>query len=356
MLKSITKEDFFTRVGELSNDFEIIGPMELPLKGIFYQSILNTEDLYLGDGFAIEPIKKFFLEPSTRLLRYPWKNEPGVESFSPPERERIAIGVRPCEAKGLVLLDSVFDPPASSDLIPNSAPGAGKKSSNRAGSTYQDAFYTNNRKRTIIVGLACGRPDRCCFCTSLGGSPAGTTGMDVLLFEIEGGFAIEIITDRGKGIFGALGKELSEEEKKLLTSVNNKREDLLEKKIRVPESMDTIFTSDYWDKVSRSCISCGICTYLCPTCHCFDLIDERRIKLRCYDGCSFPHFTLHASGENPRPTKKERYRQRVFHKFDYFKINFGENLCVGCGRCIRFCPVKIDIGDIVDKAPLSKKR
>ncbi|MBU3911258.1 MAG: 4Fe-4S dicluster domain-containing protein, partial [Candidatus Omnitrophica bacterium] len=127
---------------------------------------------------------------------------------------------------------------------------------------------------------------------------------------------------------------------------------LVKKKIKTPENLDKVFESGYWDEVSKPCISCGVCTFLCPTCHCFDLVDEERKKLRCYDGCSFPDFTLEASGVNPRPTKKERYRQRVYHKFDYFKKNFGENLCVGCGRCIRYCPVKIDIADIVDKAPI----
>jgi len=120
-----------------------------------------------------------------------------------------------------------------------------------------------------------------------------------------------------------------------------------------PEGLDKIFEHEYWQEVSRACLSCGICTYLCPTCHCFDLVDEERKRLRCYDGCSFPDFTLQASGENPSPTKKERYRQRVYHKFDYFKKNFGENLCVGCGRCIRYCPVKIDIAEIVANAPIS---
>ena len=80
-------------------------------------------------------------------------------------------------------------------------------------------------------------------------------------------------------------------------------------------------------------------------------MDEKRKRMRCYDGCAFADFTAEASGENPRPTKRERYRQRVYHKFDYFKKNFGENLCVGCGRCIRHCPVKIDISEIIDKAP-----
>lgn len=323
MQKVISRENLYSKVAELLKDFEVIGSKELSNKGIFYQVTEDAKELYLGQDFAIEPIKKFFLEPSSWILRHA-KDDVSVESFPQSDKKRIVIGARPCEVRGLTLLDKLFD------------------------SEYKDDFYINNRKRTIIVGLACGKPDKSCFCTSMQGSPAGFSGMDALLFESDDGFVIELITDKGKHIFGSIGEDLKEKQKldkdKMLT--------LVKKKIKTPENLDKVFESGYWDEVSKPCISCGVCTFLCPTCHCFDLVDEERKKLRCYDGCSFPDFTLEASGVNPRPTKKERYRQRVYHKFDYFKKNFGENLCVGCGRCIRYCPVKIDIADIVDKAPI----
>jgi len=236
--------------------------------------------------------------------------------------------VRSCEARGLALLDKIFD------------------------QDYKDEFYIAHRNRTIIVGLACEKPDQDCFCTSMESSPAESRGMDALLFNTEEGFIIELCTDKGKNIFGSLGENLSKEAKEKFDAARGKKKDLVKRTVNVTEKLNDIFTSDYWTTVSRSCLSCGICTYLCPTCHCFDLVDEEKKRFRCYDGCAFPDFTLETSGENPRPTKRERYRQRVLHKFDYFKKNFGENLCVGCGRCIRHCPVKIDIADIVDKAPL----
>jgi ferredoxin len=330
MERTFKKEQLYRLLEKLSDEFEVIGPKELPNKGIFYRQLSGAGDLYLGPGFTTEPVKKFFLEPSTGLFRHSSNdNEYSMETIPSSDKKRIIIGVRSCEARGLVLLDRVFD------------------------SEYKDEFYINNRNRTVIVGLACSRPDRNCFCVSMGGSPVESRGIDVLLFEANGGIISEIVTDKGKQLFGSLGEELSGEQRRVLEADKEARKVRLETKIRVPESLDKIFGSDYWLEVSRACISCGICTYLCPTCHCFDLIDEERRRLRCYDGCAFPDFTLEASGENPRPTKKERYRQRVFHKFDYFKRNFGENLCVGCGRCIRFCPVKIDIADIVHRVPLS---
>ncbi len=348
MPRIITKEDLYKLLDSLVKDFEVIGPQELPNKGIFYQRIMNTEGLYLGDGFTIEPIKKFFLSPSEWLFKEKYKEGNNVlEDIPLPKNKRIVIGVRHCEVRALSLLDKVFD------------------------SEYKDSSYINNRKRTTIIGLSCAQPDKYCFCTSMGGSPAETSGMDAVIFatggspesvrgehnrgRIENRFVVEMLTDKGKDIFGSVGKELNESAIKAGESDKEKRRKLLEKKIKVPESLDAVFESDYWNKVSFSCIGCGICTFLCPSCHCFDLVDEERKRLRCYDGCAFSDFTLEASGVNPRPAKKERYRQRVFHKFDYFKKNFGENLCVGCGRCIRHCPVKIDIAEIVANAPTIAK-
>ena len=328
MVRVFTGEDLRSRCGELSQKYEIIGPRELPNKGIFYQSLQDLGDLYLGEGFATEPIKKFFL-PSSECLFRQRQGEEGtvVEDQTLPDNKRIVLGVRPCEARGLSLLDKVFD------------------------SEYKDEFYINNRRRTVVVGLACNRPDKSCFCTSLGGSPVGDTAMDVLLNESGDKIIAEILTARGEEIFGVLGDGLDETQGGSLETGKKERADLVTKKVSVPAHMDESFESGYWQRAGESCISCGICTYLCPTCHCFDLVDEKRQRLRCYDGCSFPDFTLEASGENPRPTKCERYRQRVFHKFSYFNKNFGEQLCVGCGRCIRFCPVKIDISESVAKIP-----
>jgi len=324
MLRKIGKLELDKEIESLLAAYEIIAPFEIPAKGIFYEAINkdSVKDIYWGDLFTTEPVKKFFLWPSEYF---------SLEELPPvSQKKRIVLGVRPCEAKGLELLDKIFD------------------------ADYKDSFYINNRQRTLIIGLVCNQPQKGCFCTSLDGSPVESRGMDVLLFREKESFVVEIISQAGKDIFSSLGKELtSEEDKSWALSKEKLIGNLNKKKIPSLKELDNIFVSDYWGQVSGTCLSCGICTYLCPTCHCFDLVDEARKKLRCYDGCAFSDFTLEASGENPRPSKKERYRQRVYHKFNYFKKNFSENLCVGCGRCIRFCPVKIDISEVVSKAPVS---
>ena len=329
MQKFISKEDLLRKLSELAKKFELIGPKEIQGKGIFYENITDTKELCFDASIAIEPAKKLFLNPAEFLAKETLSSDNVViETIDLPKGNRLLIGITPCEAKGLTLLDKVFD------------------------SEYKDNFYINNRKRTIIVGLACAKADTSCFCTSLNGSPVENTGMDAILFYLESGFVIDITSDCGKEIFASWGEDLSKDKLKSWQIDKEKRVASVKKTIKVPEpeTLDKIFESEYWAKVSRPCLSCGICTYLCPTCHCFDLADESRKKLRCYDSCAFRDFTLQASGENPRLNKKDRYRQRVFHKFNYFKKNFADNLCVGCGRCIRTCPVKINIGQIIDGA------
>ena len=111
------------------------------------------------------------------------------------------------------------------------------------------------------------------------------------------------------------------------------------------------FESEIWTQIAAGCLGCGACTYACPTCHCFDLTDEHKRgtgrRVRSWDTCALPLFTLHASGHNPRPTTDARLRQRILHKFAYGPETIDETLCVGCGRCVSVCPSGIDLRRIL---------
>ena len=116
--------------------------------------------------------------------------------------------------------------------------------------------------------------------------------------------------------------------------------------------LDGIFEEEVWETITNNCLGCGACTYLCPTCHCFDITDEingsgEGIRLRSWDSCQYSLFTKHASGHNPRVNKKQRMRQRIMHKFSYTVEKNEAIFCVGCGRCVHHCPVNLDIRDML---------
>ena len=120
----------------------------------------------------------------------------------------------------------------------------------------------------------------------------------------------------------------------------------------IKDKLYSLFESDFWAEVQQSCLGCGVCTYLCPTCHCFDIVDEvqRSERVRNWDTCMFRIYSQEASGHNPRPTNVQRTRQRIMHKYAYFIELFEEIGCTGCGRCVRHCPVDLDIRHIIHSA------
>jgi len=272
---------------------------------------------------ATEPILSYSLEQSNVKL----------ECEEPPEpRKTVIIGSRPCDAASLPILDKLF----SWDC--------------------EDRFYLNRRSATVVISIACTDCDDCCFCTAIGLGPDSKQGSDLLLVPGESGcYNAEPCTERGA--------ELVKQHEKLFTqsaAPASVCKAVLEK-LPKPLNLDRIanwlrghFYDDFWQAASLKCVGCGCCTFLCPTCHCFDITDEhgryrdgRRAGLRRknWDSCQFAQFTLHASGHNPRPDRASRWRQRMMHKFLYYPERFGSRLCTGCGRCVRSCPVQMDIRD-----------
>jgi formate hydrogenlyase subunit 6/NADH:ubiquinone oxidoreductase subunit I len=243
--------------------------------------------------------------------------------------ETVLVGVRPCDAVAIPVLDAVF----SWD--------------------YKDEFFLERRRKTTIVGLACTKADDACFCTAVGYSPAESRGSDLFLIPLEGGkFRCQVITDKGKvllerykALFG------SEEGGKAIPLAQPAMAKLDLVKIR--QWLVQNFESDFWKEIAARCVGCGACAFICPACHCFDISDEgsteKGVRRKHWDACGFGKFTNHASGHNPRDVQPQRYRNRVMHKFKYYDDKFGQTLCTGCGRCVRACPVGIDIAAIVEE-------
>ncbi len=263
-----------------------------------------------------------------------------VREILPPAKAQVIFGVRPCEARAAWLLDGVF------------------------GSDPKDAYYWKRRDQTTIVGFACTPPpSENCFCTSVEGSPYAEEGSDILLTDLGDKYFVRALSGKGEALIKAaanLFENPKPEDRKRLKTVQAESEKGIKRELKgartVSKELKSLFDSPFWDEEAMSCLRCGICTYLCPSCHCFDINDEidnsnplQGKRVRTWDTCQFPDFTMHSSGHNPRPDKASRLRQRLLHKFQYFVQVYDKIMCVGCGRCITLCPVGIDIIKVLDK-------
>ncbi len=275
---------------------------------------------------------KQVLFPMTETM---YSFELGDLEMNTPElsEEAVVLGLRPCDARAMDIVEKLF----KWDI--------------------DDPYYVKRRELVTLVGLACAEPGLNCFCTSVGGGPASTEGLDLLMVDLGDNYLLEAVTDKGKALLEE-AKELFEDASDEALSAKDKAVSEAEAKIKrtvdpegVPEGLPGLWESPLWQSVSASCLGCGTCTYLCPTCHCFDIQDEvegiEGRRCRMWDSCMFGEYTMHTSGHNPRPSRKERTRNRINHKYSYYVDKFDVIACVGCGRCINLCPVNIDIVEIL---------
>ena len=331
----IDKKDVGSLLKEASGDALVFAPV-LADAGIQFLPITDgSEEIVLKySNLQLSPKGIFF--PQTETL-FTFDNGE-VEDIPEPAGGVVVFGSRPCDALSLHYLDKIFS---------------------KENKGYNDPYYMKRRENSVLISLACSDPCSTCFCTSVEGGPANSIGSDVLVFDLEEGLFFKAETDKGEAFLKKYASKFSEpgtNTAKTAEDQGNKAaagmETLPVEKDVLKQHMDAGFDDADWEKLTRNCIGCGACTYLCPTCYCFDISDEQRMykgkRIRTWDACQFAKFTKHASGHNPRTNKKERLRQRFMHKFSYTVENVGDIFCVGCGRCITDCPVNIDIREVIE--------
>ena len=255
----------------------------------------------------------------------------------------VVFGCRTCDARGFAALDKPF-----------------------LEGLYADPYYKARREKLTVVSLTCATGCETCFCHWVGGGPTSPIGSDVLITEIEGGYVLQAMTGKGEELLEASGLPdgadkfpLAEAARKAAWASLVPAPDLK----AAQESLKAMFEDTaFWEAETARCISCGACTYFCPTCYCFNITDEGEPqspcggrRLRSWDNCMSSLYTREASGHNPRPEKYQRMRNRVSHKFWTYPENWGPYLCSGCGRCITNCPVCLDIRAIVLDAVAAAK-
>lgn len=335
--KIIQKEDLPGILKSLKETYEVFAPVK---ENDFYsfKPLKDKENVDLSFTNTHLSPKSLLFPQSERIFEFSLdeKDEDGniVKESLKDYPPTVIFGIRPCDAKALRLVNVNFDNPE-----------------------FKDPWWVKRMESMTFIGLGCNEPSGTCFCTSVGCGPFNEEGMDVLLFDLGERFLARALTEKGEKLLKKAGvnkdadsniqkKALAlkeEAEKKINSSVPT---DELEKK-----KINDLFNAPFWDDVAFACINCGTCTFLCPTCWCFDIQDEitkkKGDRIRNWDSCMFPLFTLHASGHNPRSEKVQRVRQRFMHKLKYYVDKYNNGVaCVGCGRCVKYCPVNIDIRDV----------
>ena len=281
-------------------------------------------------------LKRLTFAPREELLQIETEGvgRPFVAHPTLPAPERIAVlGVRACDLAALHIQDRVF-----------------------LHDRYPDPYYASRRKGLLLIAVSCTHSVSTCFCTSMGTGPQAEIGFDLALTELEGGFVARSGSDAGRELLEALphgvapAERLLEERRALDACAAG-----MERQLQTSDFPDLLYDNlDHprWDDVAERCLACGNCTMVCPTCFCHDEHDEPMldgkgaIRVREWDSCfSRDHAQIH--GINFRPRIRDRYRQWLVHKLASWIDQFGSSGCVGCGRCITWCPVGIDLTEEV---------
>ena len=337
VIKKINKKDLFKLLKEWSQDFTVFVPSQET--GTVQMTIWQGQGIDFLDWYrnTVIPPKDSILPIMEEMFSFAKDKDCYNIELPPSNRQKqLIFGIRPCDAKALSILDMTFK------------------------DAYQDPYYLNRRQNTVLVGLGCANPYDSCFCTTLGGSPSDTDGVDLMLTDIGDEFIVEAVTEAGKELLSKTAS-LSQATEGDLTKAKKIKEAAYQKVTRKINTKDidkrllaSFDDQGYWQKVAAKCLSCGICTLLCPTCYCFDINDEmsdkRGARFRTLDSCAFSVYTK-MPVENPRAEKWKRIRNRVCHKYEFYPLLFNTIACTGCGRCIRLCPVNWDITQTLNSLP-----
>ena len=290
-------------------------------EGTAYSNALNT----------VRSPKDFFFPQTENLMGFKTQGKTiEVIDTRAELADFVIFGVRACDVRSFDILDRVF----LTEPV--------------------DSYYASRRSKSVIISMACTRPSETCFCKTFGIDPANSQG-DISAWKTETEIFFKSNTDKGEALLESLGALLEdcngaevEAQKESINKIMDKLplKDLTTDGFGGGKTAE-LFNSAKWDELSESCLGCGTCTFVCPTCQCYDIKDFNTgnsvIRFRCWDSCMYSDFTRMAHGNN-RNSQKERFRQRFIHKLVYYpENNEGIFSCVGCGRCLAKCPISMNI-------------
>lgn len=330
----IAKEKLSALYGKISAAM----PLYLPLKKageVNYGLYAAGAEVALETLKTVKSPKDLFFPQSETMMKFKadGKNLEVVDVRGE-KAPFVVFGVKACDFKAFEVLDKVF----LADPV--------------------DTYYESRRKAGTVVTLACSRPEESCFCKVFGIDAAAPEG-DVTTWLDEKYLYWQPNGEKGEALTETVKELLEEGGEEEVGAQQSKTREIVGKLPFVSldlsrfrhENLNELFDAPEWASLSESCLGCGACTFVCPTCQCFDIRDFKTnggvIRFRCWDSCMYSDFTLMAAA-NSRTTQLQRFRQRFMHKLVYYPSQHdGLYSCVGCGRCVNKCPQRLNIVKVI---------
>jgi len=327
----------------IQKDYALYGPVSHAESGdVFYEKAVRAADIDLRAPIPSNSAKFVVFPQFDRILSYTYDRASREVGISAEERlaAKALVGLRPCDLNGILCLDRFF-----------------------LGQEYVDEVYRDMRSRMLIVSNTCVRPFPQCFCVCTDSGPSAKEGFDVNLTDIGDSYLFETGSSKGEKLAAALNlpaagpEHFRLKEKTVDASIGLFDEQATENKAwisRVVNRMTTGFVKpEVWEYIGNQCLECGACSFVCPTCSCFNIEDVsagggRSDRMRTWDSCSFEGYTRMAGDHNPRRPVEDRRNKRFFCKLSYSQSKkYLRPGCVGCGRCARVCPGDIGLPNVV---------
>lgn len=303
MGKILKKEDLNKFLYKIKSQQELVAPVKTD--ALRFETIQFVSQVSLDKIPDYSP-KKFLLPSEEDILEFP-ESKINLMQFLKRQKDKVIFGIRLCDVNAIHVLDKKL---------------LGK-----------DPLYTQRREKITLIGIQCGEEiEKNCFCESMNLK----NHADLFFHDMGDSYYIEYKTDKGLKLVSRL-KDYAFEPYKIATKKHLKKIDL-----------PAYYNDKAWEKLAEKCISCGICTNICPTCHCFETIEETNLKedvgrrKRSLLSCQYKRFWKDSKDKEMGVSKTDMLKHRIYHKLHYFRKKYGVDMCTGCGRCITNCPAEID--------------